>query len=160
MYTFSSTTILPSHPGCHIALSRVPCTVQYVLVAYPFYYYYFKIFYLFIWLFQILVLVFRTFSCGLQTLSCGMLDLIWGMWDLVPWPLSRALGVWSLYHRITREIPIHFKYSSVYMVDPKLPNCPFSLSSLHGNTFLFFPDFVGIGNICDCICGPAYECMN
>ena len=26
---------LPSHPGCHITLSRVPCAVQWVLVGYP-----------------------------------------------------------------------------------------------------------------------------
>ena len=27
---------LPSHPGCHITLSRVPCAVQYILVRYQF----------------------------------------------------------------------------------------------------------------------------
>ena len=34
VYPFSSK--LPSHPGCHITLSRVPCAIQYVLVGYPF----------------------------------------------------------------------------------------------------------------------------
>ena len=27
---------LPSHPGLHVTLSRVPCAVQEVLVGYPF----------------------------------------------------------------------------------------------------------------------------
>ena len=27
---------LPSHPGCHITLSSVPCAIQEVLVGYPF----------------------------------------------------------------------------------------------------------------------------
>ena len=42
------------------------------------------------------------FSCGMQTLSCGM-------WDQVPWPGVKprlpALGMWSLSHWTTREVP-------------------------------------------------------
>ena len=34
LYPFSPK--LPSHPGCHITLSRVHCARQYVLVGYPF----------------------------------------------------------------------------------------------------------------------------
>ena len=37
---------LASHPGCHTTLSRVPCTIQWVLVGYPFY--------LFIYLFLVI----------------------------------------------------------------------------------------------------------
>ena len=42
--------------------------------------------------------------------SCGMWDLFsWGMRDLVPWPGMKpgppALGVWSLNHWTTREVP-------------------------------------------------------
>ena len=33
-----------SHPSCHITLSRVPCAVQQVLVGYPFYYLFLKLF--------------------------------------------------------------------------------------------------------------------
>ena len=36
IYSFSPK--LPSHKGCHITLSRVPCTVQKVLSGYPFKY--------------------------------------------------------------------------------------------------------------------------
>ena len=31
---------LPSHPDCHIILSKVPCAMQSVLVSYQFYYYF------------------------------------------------------------------------------------------------------------------------
>ena len=34
MYPFSPKS--PSHPGCHMTLSRVPCTAQKVFVGYPF----------------------------------------------------------------------------------------------------------------------------
>ena len=44
----------------------------------------------------------RIFSCSIQTLS-------WGKWDLVPWPGIEPgppeLGVWSLSHWMTREVP-------------------------------------------------------
>ena len=33
MYPFCPT--LPSHPGCHVTLSRVPCAIQQDLVSYP-----------------------------------------------------------------------------------------------------------------------------
>ena len=62
----------------------------------------FKDFYLFIWLYWVLVLVYGIFSCGMRTLS-------WGMSDLVAWPgikpSSTALGVWSLSHWNTGEVP-------------------------------------------------------
>ena len=57
---------------------------------------------LFIWLHLVLVATWSIFSCGIWILSHGM-------WDLVPWPGiepgSPALGVWSLSHWITREVP-------------------------------------------------------
>ena len=46
----------------------------------------------------------RIFSCNMWTLSCNM-------WDLVPWPGIKlpALGVRSLSHWTTREVPLlHF----------------------------------------------------
>ena len=58
--------------------------------------------YLFIWLHLVLVATWSIFSCSVWILSHGM-------WDLVPWPGiepgSPALGVWSLSHWITREVP-------------------------------------------------------
>ena len=58
--------------------------------------------YLFIWLCQVLVRACRIFSFGMQTLSCIT-------WDLVPWsgikPGPTALGVRSLSHWTTREVP-------------------------------------------------------
>ena len=58
---------------------------------------------LFIWLYQVFVVACRIFSCSMETLSCCM-------WDLVPWPGIRpepsALGVCSLSHWITREVPV------------------------------------------------------
>ena len=35
--TFSSKLL--SHPGCHTTLSSVSCTIQYVVIGYPFYYF-------------------------------------------------------------------------------------------------------------------------
>ena len=58
----------------------------------------------FIWLHQVSVEAWRIFNCGVQTLNCSM-------WDLVPWlgiePRPPALGVQSLNHWTTREIPLH-----------------------------------------------------
>ena len=51
---------------------------------------------------NLLVVACGIFSCGTWTLSCGM-------WDLVPWPGIEpgppALGVQSLSHWTTREVP-------------------------------------------------------
>ena len=59
-------------------------------------------FYSFIWLHQVLAVALKIFSYGMKTLSCGMRDL-------VPWPgikpWAPALGMWSLSHWITREVP-------------------------------------------------------
>ena len=43
----------------------------------------------------------RIFSCNMWTLSCDM-------WDIVPWPGIKlpALGVGSLSHWTTREVPL------------------------------------------------------
>ena len=53
-----------------------------------------------------LVVACRIFSCSMWTLSCGT-------WDLVPWPgmepMATALGVRSVSHWTTREVPLHFK---------------------------------------------------
>ena len=59
--------------------------------------------YLFIWLHQVLVVACRIFSYGIQTLSCGKCELV--LW---PWikPSTPALGVWSLSHWTTREVPL------------------------------------------------------
>ena len=53
-----------------------------------------------IWLLQVLVEALGIFIYGMQTLSCDA-------WDLVPWPGIElpALGVWSLSHGTTREVP-------------------------------------------------------
>ena len=57
---------------------------------------YFFIIYLFIWLCQVLLAACGIFSCGTQ--------------DLVLWPgikpLPPALGVWSLSHGTTKEVPL------------------------------------------------------
>ena len=54
------------------------------------------------WLNQVLVATCRILSCGMQTLGCST-------WVLLPWPGIRpwppALGVWSLSHWITKEVP-------------------------------------------------------
>ena len=66
-----------------------------------FFFFFFNI-YLFIWLHRVSVAVGGLLSCGMWTLSCGMRDL-------VPWPGIEpgppALGVWSLIHCATREVP-------------------------------------------------------
>ena len=50
--------------------------------------------------------------CFLKILYLAMLGLSCSMWGLVPWPGIKprlpALGVWSLSHWTTREVPIFF----------------------------------------------------
>ena len=55
------------------------------------FYLFIYLFLLFIWLCWVLVSARRIFSCR--------------MWDLLPWPGPPALGVWSLSHWTTREVP-------------------------------------------------------
>ena len=66
---------------------------------------------------DLLVMVHGIFSCGMWTLSCGM-------WDLVPWPGIKpeppALGVWSLSHWTTREVPGLFSMSNPMLLSCKL----------------------------------------
>ena len=38
MYTYPSSPKLPSHLGCLVTRSRVPCAIQQVFVGYPFYF--------------------------------------------------------------------------------------------------------------------------
>ena len=66
-------------------------------------------------LLKIYILIYLSVLC----LHCSMLDLCWDMWDsvlrpgIVQRPLTRppALGVWSLSHWTTREIPVsHILY--------------------------------------------------
>ena len=61
------------------------------------------IYLLFIWLCRVFIKALGIFTCSIWTLSCGM-------WDPVPWSgiesSSPALGVWSLSHWITREVPV------------------------------------------------------
>ena len=54
-----------------------------------------------------LVVACRLFSCGTQTLSCGMQGLVpqTGIEPRLP-----ALGVWSLTHWPTREVPSSFLF--------------------------------------------------
>ena len=76
--------------------------------------------YLFIWLHWVLLAACKIFfaaceifvaACGI--FSCGRRTLSCSMWDLVPWPGikpgSPALGVWSLSHWTTRDVPELFK---------------------------------------------------
>ena len=65
------------------------------------------IYFLFIWLGWVLVV-----APGIFNILCGMWDIYFfscGMWDLVLWPGIElglpALGVWSLRHWITWEVP-------------------------------------------------------
>ena len=68
--------------------------------------------------FSVFVAACGIFSCGKQTLSCGM-------WDPVPWsgikPGPSALGVQSLSHWTTREVP-HFQFYRNYKEKRKIPN--------------------------------------
>ena len=62
---------------------------------------------IYLWLFWVLVAARGIFSpCSMQILSCAM-------WDLTPWPGLEpgppTLGVWSLSHWITREVPNQLK---------------------------------------------------
>ena len=83
---------------------------------------------LFIWLHWVLVAVCRIFVAVCGIFSCGMWDLfsggMWdifsgGMWDLVPWPGIEpglpALGMQSLNHWTTREVPILPSYKEAYL---------------------------------------------
>ena len=49
------------------------------------------------------------YSAAWVIFSCGTWTFSWEMWDLVPWPgvepRSPVLGVWSLSHWATREVP-------------------------------------------------------
>jgi len=50
--------------------------------------------------------------CWVLVVACEIFCC--GMWDLVPWPGSKprppALGIWSLSHWTTREVPIYTFY--------------------------------------------------
>ena len=63
--------------------------------------------YLLFWLCQVLVVAQGICRCGLWALSCSL-------WDLVPWPgiepRPSALGMRSLSHWTTREVPVFFKH--------------------------------------------------
>ena len=52
-----------------------------------------------------------------KIIACSIVDLSRSMWDLVPWPGiepgSPALGVWSLSHWTTREVPWRISDSSL-----------------------------------------------
>ena len=74
-------------------------------------YIFFNIYFLFIWLHWVLAAAHGIFylSCSTRDLSCGMQTLSCSLWDLVPWlgikPRLPALGMWSLSHWTTREVP-------------------------------------------------------
>ena len=71
---------------------------------------------LFMWLRWVLVEVHSIFdfcvACGIFSCHMWMLSCI--MWDVVPWPeietRAPALGVWSLSHWTTREVPAFFSF--------------------------------------------------
>ena len=67
--------------------------------------YFFKNIYLFIWLHRVLVAACRIFSCGMWDLSRGTQDLV--LWPGIE-PRPPALGVRSLNHCTTREVPVVF----------------------------------------------------
>ena len=72
-----------------------------------------------IWLHWVLVEACGIFSCGRRTLGCST-------WDLVPLTGSNlgplpALGVWSLGHWTTRQIPLNF-----FLWKLECPNSPCS----------------------------------
>ena len=56
-----------------------------------------------LWHTRSLLLHTRSFSCGIRALSCSL-------WDMVSWPGIKSgppeLGVWSLSHWTTREVPV------------------------------------------------------
>ena len=98
------------HPYCHLSYwNKITCNLLFKKNIY------------YIWLCQVLVAALGMFrlwygmweslvaKCGI--FSCGMWTLSWGKWDLVPWwgiePRPLAMGVWSLSHWATREIPTH-----------------------------------------------------
>ena len=74
---------------------------------------------IFIWLLQVLVVAHGIIDlpCGMWTLCCGLWIHSCDTWDLVPWPGIEpgppALGVWSLSHWTTREIPSLLHVSTV-----------------------------------------------
>ena len=72
----------PSHPGCHVTLSRVPCAIQQDLVGYPFYF--LKLF-IYFWLFWVFVAAHRlslvVMSRGYSLL--GLLKLLVAVASLV-----------------------------------------------------------------------------
>ena len=82
--------------------------------------------YLFIYLVYLAAL---GLSCSIWDLPCGMWALSCGMWDLVPWPRIEpgppALGVQSLNHWTTREVPclwfLSAKSCSFHCIDLSLP---------------------------------------
>ena len=116
IYTYPFSSKPHSRPGWYITLSRVLCTIQQVLLGYPF------------WIWQwvcdlpnIVILILKTQKEGeglffsylitiitiirLHSAACGI---------LLPWPgikpMPPALSVQSLNHWITREVPmcLHF----------------------------------------------------
>ena len=65
--------------------------------------------FLFVCLFVLFHLAVPGLSCSLGIFRCGMQTLRCSIWDLVPWPGIKpgppALGVQSLSHWTTREVP-------------------------------------------------------
>ena len=90
---------LPSHPGYHITLSRVPCAIQQVLVGYPFY---FLKKYLFIYLF---IQAVPGLSCSMRNLHCSMQDL--QLWH-VDSQLQHACGI-QFPNRGLNPGPLHWE---------------------------------------------------
>ena len=79
-----------------LTLSHFPLALSFFLSFFP------CGFVLFFWLHWVSVAAWRIFVVSCEMFSCSM-------WDLVPWsgikPRSPALGVWSLNHWTTREVP-------------------------------------------------------
>ena len=94
-------TVTHSHPCCHqfslfLQFQILIPKILVIFLAFIF------ILYLFIWVHWVLAAACRSFS--------------WSMWDLVYWPEIKpgppALGVQSLTHWTTREVPLAFGFES------------------------------------------------
>ena len=87
--------------------------------------------YLFIWLHQVLIVAHRIFIVAGRIFNFNRPTLSCGIWDLVPWPGiepgSPALGVQSLSHWSTREVPLMAPFNLIT-----------SLKALSSNTVTYW----------------------
>ena len=83
----------------------------------------------FFWDGALLLLMFFPFACGIF-FSCSMQILNYSMWDLILWPgikpRPHALGMCSLSHLSTREVPILKQTKQKTLTCGDRPMCNFS----------------------------------